>query len=153
MSRIKASLAYGWAFLAAPLVLATFMGMDSLPGKLVAFTGLHVHPIYTGGEVAQTIPHGQYETWVHRPVFDGLIGPRSHGFIQIEWRPKDASLLPERLEEQVDLDTDATSRVLIRLNTKTNEAALEASGSRVLSIGEVLTAGNTRIVRVNLKAP
>ena len=153
MSRVKAYLAYSWAFLAAPLVLVTFMGMDSLAGKLVAVTGLRVHPIYTGGEVARTIDHGQYETWVHHPVFDGLVGPRSHGFIQIQWRPKDANLLPERLKEQIDLDTDGTSRFLIRLNTKTNGADLEASGSRVLSIGEVLTAGNTRIVRVNLKAP
>jgi hypothetical protein len=152
MSRVKAYLAYSWAFLAAPLVLVTFMGMDSLAGKLVAFTGLHVHPIYTGGEVARTIDHGQYVTWVHHPVFDGLIGPRSHGFIQIEWQPKDDTL-PERLEERIDVDTDGTSRFLIRLNTKTNDADLETSGSRVLSVGEVLTAGNTRIVRVNLKAP
>jgi len=156
MSRVKAYLAYSWAFLAAPLVLVTFLGMAPLAGKLVAFTGLHVHPIYTGGEVARTIDpnhnHGPYQTEIYRPVFDGLVGQRSHGFIQIKWTPKDANL-PERIEEQIDYDVDGTSEFLIRLNTKTNDADLETSDSRVLSIGEVLTAGNTRIIRVNLKKP
>jgi len=150
MSRIKAYLAYGWAFLAAPLVLATFLGMDSLPRGLVAVTGLHVHPIYTGGEVARTLDHGPYETRVHRPVFDGLIGPRSHGFIQIQWCPTDANL-PDLIAEQIDFDADGTSDFQIRLNTKTNEAGLAAFDGRVLSIEEVVTVGNTRIVRVNLK--
>ena len=92
MSRIKAYLAYSWAALAVPLVLVTFMGMQPLAGKLVAVTGLRVHPIYTGGEIARTIDHGQYQTLIHRPVFDGLIGQRNTGFVQIKWQPKDANL-------------------------------------------------------------
>jgi hypothetical protein len=59
--------------------------------------------------------------------------------------------LPERVEEQIDFDADGTSEFRIRLNTKTNNADLEALDYRVLSIAEVLTVDNTRIVRVNLK--
>jgi len=152
MSHIKTYLAYSWAFLAAPLVLATFMGMDFFAGKLVAVTSLHVHPIYTGGAVARTIDHGTYQTLIHQPVFDGLVGQREHGFVQIQWRPKDANL-PESIEEQIGFNADNTSDFRIRLNTKTNAAHLEASDSRVLSVGEVLTVGNTRVARVNLKRP
>ncbi len=152
MSRIKTFLAYTWAFLAAPLVLATFMGMDSFAGKLVAVTGLHVHPIYTGGAIAQTIDHGSYQTLIHEPVFDGLLGPRKHGFVQIEWRPKDATL-PERIEEPIDLDANGTSEFAIRLDTKTNDAGITPSDPCILSLDEVLTVGDTRMIRVHLKAP
>ncbi len=152
MSRIKTFLAYTWAFLAAPLVLATFMGMDSLAGKLVAVTGLHVHPIYTGGAIAQTIDHGSYQTVIHEPVFDGLIGRRSHGFVQIEWQPKEADL-PEWIEEPIDFDADGISEFEIRFGTKTTDASVKPLDPCVLSLGEVLTVGNARMVRVNLKAP
>ena len=152
MSRIKTVLAYSWAFLATPLVLATFMGMDSFAGKLVAVTGLHVHPIYTGGAIAQTIDHGPYQTLIHEPVFDGLIGRRNHGFIQVEWQPKDAHL-PERIEEPIDFDADGASEFEIRLDTKTNDARITPLDRCVLSLGEVLTIADARMVRVNLKAP
>jgi hypothetical protein len=152
MSRIRTHLAYGWAFLAAPLVLATFMGMDFFAGRLVAVTGLHVHPLYTGGEVAQTIDHGRYQTLIHRPVFDGLVGQREYGILQIQWQPKDANL-PERIDEAIDLDADNTSEFTIRLNTKTNTADLELSGDRFLALDEVITVANTRVVRISLKRP
>ena len=152
MSRIRTYLAYSWAFLAAPLVLATFMGMDFFAGRLVAVTGLHVHPLYTGGEVAQTIDHGRYQTLIHRPVFDGLVGQREYGILQIQWQPKDANL-PERIDEAIDLDADNTSEFTIRLNTKTNTADLEPSGDRFLALDEVITVANTRVVRISLKRP
>ncbi len=150
MSRIKAYLAYGWAFLAAPLVLATFIGMDSFAGRLVAVTGLHVHPLYTGGEVVQTIDHGAYLTLVRRPVFDGLVGQRGRGFVQIQWQPKDANL-PDLVEEQIALDADSAKAFTIRLDTNTSRAELKVSDPRVLSVAEVLTIGNARIARINLK--
>lgn len=153
MSRIKAYLAYGWAFLAGPLVLATFMGMAPLANGLIAVTGLHVHPMYAGGEKTAPIPRGQYQTIVYRPVFDGLVGQRDHGFVQIIWQPRDANVpdLPDVIEEQIDFDADGTSDFKIRLNTKTNEASLDTSDRRVLSIKEVVPIENTRVVRVNLK--
>lgn len=153
MSRIKAYLAYGWAFLAAPLLLATFLGMEPLAKGLVTLTGLRVHPLYTGGEIARTISHGQYKTVVHRPVFDGLVGPRSQGFIQIAWQPEGAVALPERIDEQIDPVADGIGGLRIHLDTKTNDATLETSDNHVLSVAEVLTVENNRIVRINLKRP
>jgi hypothetical protein len=151
MPRLKALLAYSWAFLAAPLVLATFMGMDAFATKLVAVTGLHVHPIYSGGAVARTIPHGFYQTVIHEPVFDGLIGPRSHGFVQVEWQPKDANL-PELIHEAIDFDADGTSEFEVRFDTRTNSARITPLDPCVLSLGEALALGPARMVRVNLKA-
>jgi hypothetical protein len=154
MSRIQAFLAYSWAALTGPLLLATFMGMKPLTEGLVAVTGLHVHPIYTGGEETPPISHGQYQTIVHRLVFDGLVGPRDRGFVQIRWQPSDPNQpgLPELIEEPIDFDSDGTADFTIRLNTKTNEARLETSDRRVLSIPEVIPIRDARVVRVNLNA-
>jgi hypothetical protein len=149
MSRIKSLVAYGWALLATPLVLATFMGMPFFAHGLVVGTGLHVHPVYTGGEVVRTIDHGPYRTLVHRPVFAGLIGERSRGFVQLQWQPTDANL-PEWLDEPIDFDADGTSDFQIRLNTRTNAADLKSSDPRVLSVGATIPVENARIIRINL---
>jgi hypothetical protein len=150
MSHVKAYLAYSWAFLAAPLVLATFMGMNVFSHRLVAGTGLHVHPLYTGGEVAQTIDHGRYRTLIHRPVFDGLVGPREHGFVQIQWQPKDTNL-PAKIDEQIDFDADGTNDFRIRLDTVTQETGIEPHDGRVLAVEEVVAVPDGRIVRVGLR--
>jgi hypothetical protein len=151
MSRIVKFLAYAWAFLAGPIVLATFMGStDFFPRKLVAVTGLHVHPIYAGGEVAQTIDHEHYQTLIHRPVFDGLIRERNTGFVQIEWQSKDANL-PELIDEQIDFDRDGKADFRIQLNTSTNATTLGTLDGRFLSADEVIEVQNARILRVNLR--
>jgi hypothetical protein len=150
MSRIKAFLAYSWAALAGPLVLATFMGMQPLAGKLVAVTGLHVHPVYTGGEVAQTIDHGSYQTLIHRPVFDGLLGQRENGFVQIHWQTKDANL-PESIDEQIDFDADGSNDFHIQLNAVTRQTRIEPFDSRVISAGKVIAVPDGCIIRVNLR--
>jgi hypothetical protein len=150
MSKIRAYIAYSWAGLATPLVLATFMAMQPLASKLVAVTGLHVHPIYTGGEVTQTVDHGPYQALIHRPVFDGLIGQRNSGFIQIKWQPKDANL-PESVSEQIDFDADGSNDFRIQLNTVTLEAGIEPADARVLSLDEVIAVPDGCIIRVNLR--
>jgi hypothetical protein len=153
MFRIRSYLAYGWALLAVPLVLVTFMGMPSLAGKLVAVTGLHVHPMYTGGEVAQTLDHPQYKTIVHRPVFDGLIGQRQTGFVQIRWEPAADANLPDSIDEQIDFDQDGKADLRIQLDTATDKARLEALDKRVVSVQEVIRVGKGRIVRIDLRNP
>jgi hypothetical protein len=148
--KIRSYLAYSWAVLAAPIVLATFMGMEPLAAKFVAVTGLHVHPIYTGGEVARTLDHGTYQTLIHRPVFDGLIGLRDTGFVQIQWQAKDANL-PASIDEQIDFDADGTNDFRIHLNTATQEVGIEPADARVLSADRAIAVPNGRIVRVNLR--
>jgi hypothetical protein len=150
MSRIKTIPTYAWAFLAGPIVLVTFMGMEPLASLFVMVTGLRVHPIYAGGEVTQVINHGDYQTFIHRPVFDGLIHERDTGFVQIEWQPKDANL-PERLDEQIDFDQDGKTDFRVQLSTSTNATTLEPLDSRVMSANEVVKAQNARILRVNLR--
>jgi len=150
MKRLKKFLAYGWALMAMPILLASFMGMNSLGKKLVSFTGLKVSPLYTGGEVAQTIKHEGYETLIHQPVFDGLVCERKDGFVQIGWKAT-GDKLPESIDELIDFDRDGKSDFRIKLNTITNQGQMEAQSSGVVALGRILVLKNERIVRVSLK--
>jgi hypothetical protein len=136
--------------MAIPLVLATFMGMNFWAEKLVAFTGLEISPWVTGGEVRQTVEHDLYKTLIHRPVFDGLIGERRTGFVQITWEPNEVPL-PTHIDEEIDFDSDGRNDFRIKLDTKTNEAELQAFHKNVVSLGEVLVMERERILRVSLK--
>jgi hypothetical protein len=136
--------------MAVPLVLATFIGMNFWAEKLVAYSGLEVSPWCTGGEVMSTVEHDQYKTLIHRPVFDGLIGQRRNGFVQIKWTPNE-NLLPKIIDEEIDFDSDGTNDFRLRLNPETNEAQLEAFSERVVSVDEVLVLGSERLVRVLLR--
>ena len=150
MSQIKAFLGYVGAFAAGPIVLAAIFGMPFFASQLVGITGLHVHPRYTGGEVAQTIDHERYQTLVHRPIFDGLIGQRSTGFVQIRWQPKEANL-PEAIDEPVDFDADGKADFRVQLNTRTDAVALEPLSHHILSTGKIIKVENARILRVYLR--
>lgn len=150
MKRLTTILAYGWALMMVPLILATFIGMPFWAEKLVGFTGLRVSPWFSGGEVAQIVKHEQYDTIVHRLVFDGLIGEKKKGFVQIDFKAEEGPF-PEVINEQIDYDQDGNSDVLINLNTKTNEVTFEPYNQQVIGLGEVLTLDKERIIRVILK--
>ena len=150
MKRIRKFLVYVWALMAVPILLATFIGNNVWARKLVNSTGLKVSPIYTGGEVAQTIKHEGYETLIHQPVFDGLLCERKNGFVQIGWKAGE-NKLPELIDEAIDFDGDGKNDFRIRLNTTTNTGRLDGYSSGVVSLGDVLVLKNERIVRVSLK--
>ncbi|MGA2171888.1 MAG: hypothetical protein ABSG82_02585 [Sedimentisphaerales bacterium] len=150
MNRLRKFLAYGWALMAVPIILITFIGMDGWAKKLVDFTGLKVSPLYTGGEVVQTIKHEGYETLIHRPVFDGLVCERKNGFVQIGWKAT-RDRLPELIDETIDFDRDGKDDFRIELNTTTNNGRLEGYSPGVVSLGKILVLKNERVVRVSLK--
>jgi hypothetical protein len=103
MSRLRTILFNCWAFLALPIIIATFVANDFWAKQLVANTGLKVSPWDTGGEVVQTINHGEYRTQIHQTVFEGVIWERRKGFVQINWQPV-RRLLPEIIDEEIDYD-------------------------------------------------
>jgi len=118
--RLKAVLGYTLAALAFVVALATFVGMPAWEKALVSGTGLRVSPWFTGDEVAYTVPHRGYETRIHRPVFQALIGERSEGFVQVDWAPADS--LPAVLDEEIDYDRDGVGDFRIRLEGEKEEA-------------------------------
>lgn len=150
MKRIISKLAYLWALLALPIVLAAFIGNSFWAEKLITLTGLQISPWDTGGEIVQTINHDTYQTLIHRPVFDGLIAERKKGFVQVDWRADEGTLL-EIISEEVDYDLDGTTDFQIRLDTGNNKAEINPLSPYVIGIWGVYRLENERAVRVSLK--
>jgi len=151
MAKLKSLGAYAWAGLATPIVLATFVGIPFFSRALVAATGVRISPRYVGGDVAREILHQGYRTVLRRPVFDGLFGPRSTGFVQIEWFPADGSKLPDVVREAIDYDGDGSADFWVELDTRANRATLIAYSRRVLGVEHVYATSPERVIRVGLR--
>jgi hypothetical protein len=120
VSRFKTVGGYILAALAVPVVLAVFMGQNYWMNELVAITGVKVSPWETGGDVINTIDHGEYLTAIHEQVFQGLLGEKKEGLVQVDWQP--AENLPDRIDEYVDYDADDKNDFYIELDTTSNQA-------------------------------
>jgi len=148
MDRLKAILGYTWAVLAVIIVLATFMGNKQFSQKLASASGVTVSPRITGGEVVGVNDHGAYRALIHRPVFDGLLGERSTGFIQIDWEA--ARDFPSVIEERVAFEGKRPVRLLVRLDTRTGEAAAQDEKGSALPVGHVYRLPSGFAVRLLL---
>ena len=148
MKKLYATLGYAWAVLTILIVLATFLGNNYFSQKLAGATGVTVSPWYSGGEVTQINEHGTYRTFVHRPVFDGLVGERSEGFVQVDWKPTDG--LPPVIGEAVVLSGDEQVQLSIRLDTKTGMATVDSDSPAVLGLDQAYRLNNGWAVRVLL---
>jgi hypothetical protein len=150
MAYFRHMLVYLWALFAVPIILVTFMGGGYWASKLVSVTGIKVSPWLTGGDIFQIINHGQYRTFIHQPVFEGLIGPRKRGFIQIDWR-EEAGFLPGILNEMIDYNRDGLIDFKIQFDTKKNQARLINKKSNINEIEAIYQLDHGRAVRVSLK--
>jgi hypothetical protein len=154
MAKLKSVLGYTVAALSMPILIATlaiWAQFDTLPGQLASAAGLKTSANWTGGEVVQTLDHGTYQTEIHRPVFDALIGEHKEGFVQVAWRPPDA--LPARIDEQIDVDADGQADFRIELETATKQASLTPYSPNVMELEGVYDLGETLAIRVRLKNP
>jgi hypothetical protein len=149
MRKLGAVLGYALAGLALPIVLVTLMGMNTWEKALVAGTGVRVSPWFTGDDVARVVSHGGYETRIHKPVFQALIGERDEGFVQVDWAPADS--VPAGLEEAIDYDGDGTVDFLVRLDTDRGLAEVTPVGPGVLGLRDTYRLDDGWAVRVDVR--
>jgi len=149
MGRLKSFFGYTTAALAFFVILATFLGLNFFSSKLVSATGIKVSPRFTGGEVIKTIYHNAYKTMIHRPVFDGLIGERKTGFIQINWEPLND--WPEVIEETIDYTGDNVEDFFIKIETKTGNTIITSKNPQVVGIEKTYVLKSGCAVRILLK--
>ena len=149
MGRLKSILGYTAAVLASVIVLATFFGNDYFSYKFASATGIKVSPRYTGGEVVKVVEHDTYRTIIHRPVYDGLMGERREGFIQVKWQS--ASRLPPIIHETVDYDGDNKADFLVTLDTATGETTVLGYNPAVVSVKKTYKLDTGWAVRIMLR--
>jgi len=153
LNALKSSLGFTWAALCIVIVLGTFIGMPFWSKGLADVTGIKVSPWYVGGEVSRTIDHEGYQTLLRRPVFEGLVGERAEGFVQIDWVPKEGRVLPAVIDEELDLNGDGSPDMALRLDTAGNSARIAGQTPWILGIEKVIVADQERILRVRLRNP
>jgi hypothetical protein len=149
MNKLKAILGTIVAALMLPVVIVTFMSLGPLSELLVKSTGLQISPWFSGGEVAQTVEHEKYNTQVHRPVFDALIGKRKEGFVQVVWLPK--LILPDTIEETIDYDSDGQPDFQVTLHTDSKTAEWQPLTNQAVGLDGPYRIGQGMGVRVRLK--
>jgi hypothetical protein len=169
MRRFKTILGIAWAAAAIPIVLAGFIGSDSLGARAVTATGIRVSPWYTGGDSLRCEDHGGWRTVIHREVTRGLLGERPEGFVQVDFKPDGDSSLPVQIDAEIDLDGEGSADVRVRLDTRKNTVELialdrgsvgpariaTASRSRGnwSGVGEVIDMGRWRVLRIGIRNP
>ncbi len=149
MSKLKTFLGYVLAALGLPIILATFMGQGFWMKSLVSATGLRVSPWYTGDGVARIVAHGSYETRIHKPVFQALIGERPEGFVQVDWAA--AGNVPAQVAEDIDYNGDGQADFRVELDTTTQQAKLTPYTPQVIGLQGTYRLKDAWAVRVNLK--
>lgn len=149
MNKLKAVLGYLIAALMVPVIIVTLMGMGSIAKWLVDVTGVEISPWSTGGEVVRTIDHGSYETRIHRPIFDALIGQKRQGFVQVVWAKTET--LPETLTESIDYDDDGQADFEVTLNPAIKTAEWSPSMPNALRMEGPYRIGDGLGVRVWMK--
>jgi len=151
VSRFKTVGGYILAALAVPVVLAVFMGQNYWMNELVAITGVKVSPWETGGDVINTIDHGEYLTAIHEQVFQGLLGEKKEGLVQVDWQP--AENLPDRIDEYVDYDADDKNDFYIELDTTSNQANVLPLQTGVIGLKKTYVLKDGQAVRIRVKNP
>jgi hypothetical protein len=149
MDRIRSLLGYTVAWLAVPMVMATFIGMNFWSYQLANITGVKVSPWYTGGEEIRTIQHGSYQTILHRPVFDGLLWEKKEGFIQINWKP--LNVVPAKLDEEIDWNGEGKADFRIEWDTQSNVVKLSPFSPQVLGLEGYYRLKESLAIRVLLR--
>jgi hypothetical protein len=149
MNVLKKISGYAWAIACFLIVPAVFIGNHYFSTRLASATGIIVSPWYSGGEVIKTIERTTYRTIIHRPVFDGLIGKRENGFIQVEWMP--VTELPPVIEDKIDFTDDGRGNFTFKLDTATGEGSLTAHSPSVISLDRIVRVKNGWVARINLR--
>lgn len=150
MPTFRSILGYTWAVLCALLIPIMFFGFGFWPQALVESSGINVSPWFSGGEVRQTIAHQGYRTLVRRPVFDGILGERGEGFIQIDFTPEENKAFPPIITEEIDVDGDGTADFRIRTETSSGKTDLTSMKPWVKGMEQSLRADKDVIVRIGL---
>jgi hypothetical protein len=106
MKRLIPFLGYGAAILTVLFAVAFPLKLFPIFQSLVGSLDLKIAPWFSGGETAFVIDRGGYQIKVYHPVYPGLMGEGSKGFVQLVWQPRSA--LPSQVQDAIDLNRDGT---------------------------------------------
>lgn len=146
MKRLKITTGIIWAFLGLILIIVLFPALTSLSQSLAKMPFMKINPNYTGGEIAKQIVMPSCTLDIRKPVFDGLLKERNHGFIQIDWRGR----IPDLIEDTIDCDMDSRPDFYVIINTRIPKTEIRALSPLVEEVNVSTATSYGWALRVNL---
>lgn len=143
---IARGIGYLWGVILIVVVLFVFFGLDIWSLQLSKLPFMKIHPRYAGGEIVETIDEGSQKWVIHQPVFDGLIGPREQGFVQVQVVCADP--IPPEIEKTIDYDQDGAADFTVYIkNTEHGAPEVVALADHVVGLGQWARISDGWIVR------
>jgi hypothetical protein len=146
MKKIKIIAGITWAFLGLILILILFPGMNSFSSSAAKLPFMKINPNLTGGEISHQMISEGCTLDIRKPVFNGLIGERKHGFVQLDWRGN----LPDRLNDTVDYDLDGVQDFSVVIDRTKSKTEIAPFSDKVKDIRISTPASYGWAVRVDL---
>jgi hypothetical protein len=146
MKKIKAILGIFWAFLCLVLIIILFPGLNNFSSKVGTLPFMKINPNYTGGDPERETVMQGCTLVVRKPVFDGLVGERMKGFVQIDWRGK----LPEVINDSIDYNMDGKSDFIVMITPPKPDAELKILNPKVSKVGLSTPTSYGWAIRVNV---
>jgi hypothetical protein len=149
MKNIKIIAGISWAFAGLLVIIILFPGLTGFSKSFGHLSFMKINPNYSGGDVAfsDTVPG--YRLDIRKPVFDGLLGERKKGFVQLDWRGK----IPEIISDTIDFDRDGKSDFAIVINTRELKTGIEPLDRSVESVRVSTATSYGWAARINLIKP
>jgi hypothetical protein len=114
MKKIKIISGIAWAFAALILIIVLFPGLNNFSASAARLPFMKINPNFTGGEIGSRFISEGCTLSVRKPVFDGLIGERKNGFVQVDWR----GAVPDKINDTIDYNLDGSPDFCILINRK-----------------------------------
>ena len=146
MKKIKIIVGISWAFLGLILIIILFPGLNSYSVSVSKLPFMKLNPIYSGGEVAQQIISDKCTLDIRRPVFNGFIGERSNGFVQMDWRGN----VPQLINDSIDYDQDGIKDFCILVDRNNKKTVLKPFNRNVKGVNISTSTSYGWAVRVGL---
>jgi hypothetical protein len=127
MKKIKIIAGITWAFICLILMLILFPGLNSFSASLAKLPFMKINPNYSGGEVTRQMISAGCTLDIRKPVFDGLLGERKNGFVQIDWRGN----VPDKISDTVDYNLDGITDFCIIIDRLKSKADLTGISDKV----------------------
>ena len=152
MKKLLAIPAYIWAIICMLILPVCFIKNDTFAAEMAKLPFIKLHPVYSGGDEAKVITEPALTTTIFKPVFDGFIGKRKNGFVQVKFTsPSDT--LPRIIQKDIDYNLDNAVDFKVEINTATGDTKLTPVNNLVESLNISSPVKKAWIIRVNVINP
>jgi hypothetical protein len=147
MKKIKIIAGLTWSFAALLLILILYPGINSMSSAASRLPFMKINPNFTGGPIEKQIVSEGCTLSIHKPVFDGLLGERKSGFVQIDWRGN----IPEVINDTIDFDSDCKADFSVSVNRILNKTTLSKTNLNVKDLNVSASTSYGWAVRIGLQ--